>query len=427
MSSTFAAEFNANYKRLYPSRKLESMSFKNRPFWAEIKKTDDFEGEIYNHVIFYEDPQGGSADFGTAQDQRATNSRAARFLINRGREYQAIKISNEEVEASRSNVGALLKKKVRETDGVLNEMMRRMDIAVHGQGTGVIGSFTTGGSVATANVTLDTAALGIRFSVGMYLQVATNNPTSGTAATMLNSGASARVAGISRTSFTSSGGTVITLDANLNAAFPAIATTTQYFLLRKGDNLGFGSTAPFGGVAGLKSWLPITAPSVGGGDSFWGFDRSVDAQRLAGQRYLAIAGEKYDDTFQNARAELVVQESDPSSVLVHPIDFAKYSRELGNRLRFDDVKVGETVFKAIKVGNMNVMEDPQVDPGLFYMLDMSTWELKHLGGLPHLDNSDGKSAQRENLEDSFSMRWRAWYQPVCYYPGKNLVGQFAST
>jgi hypothetical protein len=424
--STFAAEFNANYKRLYPSRKLEVMSYKNRPFWAQLKKVDDFEGEVYNHVIYYEDPNGGSADFGTAQDQRSSNTRAARLLINRGREYQAIKISNEEVEASRSNAGALLKKKVRETDGVLNEMMRRMDIAAHGSGTGILASFTTPASLTgVSTITLDTAALGIRFSVGMYLQVATNNPTNGTAATLLSNGASARVSAISRTSFSSSGGSVITLDNTLSAAFPAIATSTTYYLLRKGDNLGFGSTASFGGVAGLKSWLPITAPTSG--DNFWGFDRSVDPQRLAGQRYLAAAGEKFDDTFQNARAELVVQESDPGSVLVHPLDFAKYSRELGNRLRFDDVKVGETIFKSIKVGNMDVMEDPQVDPGTFYMLDMSTWELKHLGGLPHLDNSDGKSAQREALEDAFSMRWRAWYQPVCYYPGKNLVGQFAST
>jgi hypothetical protein len=347
------------------------------------------------------------------------------MVLARGREYQAISINNEEIRASRSDMGSLLRKKSHETDRIINEMSRRMDIGLHGQGTGVIASFTTGGSVATTTVTLDTPQLGIRFSVGMYLQVATNNPTNGTQATMLNSGASAKVVARS----VSATATTLTLDQNLNVAFPSIATTTQYFLLRKGDNLGF-STAnqTTGGVAGLKSWLPTTAPTTG--DNFWGYDRSVDVQRLAGVRYAAANGEKYESTFQNTSAELYLQGSNPGVCLVAPVDFAKYSQELGNKVRYEDAPAdGKSGFSTLVIrgqsGDIRLMADPQVDPGTFYMLDMDTWWVAHLDGLPHLDESDGRPAARESTSDAIEIRWRSWYQLVCDAPGKNAVGTFA--
>lgn len=423
-STSFGGNFYAAYKHLYNPKRVEVMAFRNRPFFKELAKRDGFEGDNYQHGIFYEDPQGGSSDFQTAIANKVTSSASARMQILRAREYQAIQISNEEIAAARSDMGSLLRKKKHETDRVVSEMCRRMDIALHGDGSGILASFTTGGSVATTTVTLDTPQLGVRFSVGQYVQATATRPAAGTAPTLLNAGASAKVTAVSRAATT----TTLTLDQNLSTAWPTIGTTTQYFLIRKGDGIGFGSTNLTGGVSGLKAWLPVTAPT--NGDNFWGFDRSVDANRLAGIRYAASAGEKYEQTFQLASAEANIQDANPTIILVHPLDFAKYATELGNKVRYQPQESAESGFTTILVsgqsGDLRMMADPQVDPGTFYMLDMDTWFVYHLNALPHLDESDGRPAAREANADAIEIRWRAWYQLVCTAPGYNVVGSFAS-
>jgi len=428
MSDNFGGAFAAAYKRIYNPRKVQQLAYHKRPFLKELAKKDDFEGGVYVHAMFYEDPQGGSDDFSTAIAQKAQSSVGARMYINRGRSYYAISMSNEEIAAARSDMGSLLRKKQTETNNILEQMATRIDMALHGAGTGVLASFTTGASVATNVITLDIPQLHVRFGQRMTLQLATSNPTNGVlpANFLLNSGASVVVTGISRGGVASP--TTITLDQNLNVAFPGIAAATQYFLLRKGDALGFGAGQDGSGVSGLKSWLPLVAPVAG--DSFWGLDRSVDAQRLAGLRYIATNGEKYEATFQNASADLSLTTGTPSVILVHPNDFNKYSQELGNKVRFtnpgDKGTVGMTEMLVHgQSGDMRLLADPQVDPGLFYMLDMSTWYLKHLNGVPHLDDSDGRSAARESTTDAIEMRWRSWHQLICDAPGKNLVGTFS--
>jgi len=420
----FGGDFYAGYKHIYNQKRVAVLAYDRRPFLKRLRKDDAFVGDTYNHSIFYEDPQGGSSNQQTAINQKQASSQGARLVLNRGREYQVISILNEEIAASRDDVGSLLRKKKHETDRIINEMSRRIDIAVHGGGGGVLASFTTGASIATTTVVLDTPQLGVRFSVKQVLQCSSTNNTNGTVNTLLNGGATARIVGLNRSAVT----TTLTLDQQLSVAWPGIATSTQYFLLRNGDNIGFSLNNPVGGCSGLKSWLPTTAPTVG--DSFWGFDRSVDAQRLAGVRYVAANGEKYEQTFQNASAELSLQEANPSVVLVSPLDWTKYSEELGNKVRYSPGTEGTTGFRPLMVtgqsGDMELIPDPQVDPGLFYMLDMDTWSLLTLGAVPHLIEDDGRPALREASSDAIEIRWRAWYQLVCDAPGHNLVGTFAT-
>ena len=419
----FGGDFYAGYKHLYNPRRVAVLAYRNRPFFEKLAKQDTFVGDTYNHTIFYEDPQGGSSNQQDAINQKQASSQGARLVMNRGREYQVISILNEEIAASRNDEGSLLRKKKHETDRIVSEMARRMDIALHGSGNGVIASFTTGSSVATNVITLDVPQLGIRFSTRMVLQCASNNLTNGTPNTLLNGGTVARVTNRSATATVST----IQLDQNLNVAWPGIQPSMQYFLLRNGDNLGFGVNNFLGGVAGLKSWFPIVAPVAN--ESFWGFDRSVDAQRLSGTRYIAGNGEKYEATFQNASAELLLQDANPSVILASPLDCAKYSQELGNKVRYSDREAGSTGFKPLLVtgqsGDMELLPNPQIDPGLFYMLDMDTLWINHLDGLPHLVEDDGRPALREATSDAIEIRWRGWYQLVCDAPGKNAVGTFS--
>lgn len=431
----FGGDFFAMFKQVFNERRVKVQTFNRRPFMKALDFKDDFVGSTYDLTVGFEDPQGGSADFATAMNQgqytganNAPATQAVRFIINRGREYQSIQMLNEEIQASKNDIGALLKKKTREQNGVLNEMSRRMDIALHNDGTGIIASFTTGSSVAVNTITLDTPQLGIRFSVGMYLQVATVRPTNGIIpAGFFLSTTPVKVTGVSRSAL--QGQSTLQISANLSTL--GAAANTQYFLLRNGEALGFGQNNIYGGVSGLRSWFPLALPVAG--DSFWGVDRSQDTQRLSGSRYIGSNGEKYESTFQNASAELCNQESNPGVVLANPLDLNKYSQELGNKVRYEEVSDAKTGLKTKgtivqgQSGDMIAFADPQVDPGLFYMLDMSTMWCKHLDAVPHLIDSDGNSALRDttNTRDAIQMGWRAWYQLVCDEPGKNLVGTFA--
>lgn len=426
-SGGFGGAFFAGYKHLYNANRVARLAFNKRPFFGALNKKDIFEGDTYNHSIFYEDPQGGSATYQTAIAQNAASSQGARMVMNRGREYQAIKMLNEEIRAARSDKGSLLRKKATETDRVIVEMSRRMDIALHGDGTGILASFTTG-SGSSATITLDSPALSIRFSVGMYLQATAARPSAGTPPTLLGGGAAFQVVAVNRNATAST----ITLSAVPGTW--GLANNTQYFLIRNGEGIGFGLSLINGGVSGLRAWLPDVAPVFGDGNLFWGCDRGVDAQRLAGSRYTAALGEKYQSTFQNASAELELQCSDPTVILMNPIDLNKYSQELGNQVRLTESSNATTGLSTSGIlvhgqsSAMKAMSDPQVDPGKFYMLDMSTWWINHLDGIPHLIDDDGIGALRDTsgTTDSIAIQWRAWYQLVCDAPGKNLVGTFAA-
>jgi hypothetical protein len=436
----FGGPFFAAYKQVFGPANVEALVYKRRPFLQDCTKRDDFEGSCYAHTIMYEDPQGGSTSQKVALANQRASSRGARMMIWRGREYQTIQINNEEDRASRSNVGALLKKKSYETKRVLEEMGRRIDIAAHGAGNGVIGSFTTGaaGSLGQTSLILDQPGQIVRFSVGMVLQLSTSNFLDGTPAALIGNtpGATAKVVAVQRSS--GSLPSIITIDQALNTWAPSVAATTQYFLLRAGDGVGFGQNVLDGGVSGLKAWLP--APPVPGttitnrldpADNFWGTNRNADVQRLAGCVYQAQPGDKYTKTYQQAGEELAVHggggEDGNMILYVSPSDFTGYSLELGPNIRYMDLDEGATGFKRLAVhtqaGTLALTADPQIEPGLFYILDRSTYYMKTLDALPHMDTADGNSSLRVSDADAQEIRWRGWYQLIFDEPGRNLVGR----
>lgn len=443
-SSVFGQSFYAAYKHTYGPKRIEPLVYKNKPFFRDARKVDDFEGDSYMHTIVYEDPEGGSTDFSTALTNGATaSSQTARFAIWRGREYASLSLNAEEVRASRSDMGSLLRKKDYETRRMIDKMAYRIDVGLHNGGSGTLASFTPTAPQLTANpgvITLDVNAMCTRFAVGMKLQIATNDPKDGTAATLVNSGATATVMGIQRSSVPGIPTTLtLATGVTLNSwTATGLTAGTTYYLLRHGDGVGFGQNVLNGGICGLKAWLPAPPPvgtpmtsRLDAADRFWGFNRNVDPTRLAGCTYQAQAGEKYQVTFQNAGQELFVNgggnEDNKMFLYVSPADYTGYSLELGPQVRFADVDEAGTGFKRLKVrtqaGDMTLTADPQIEPGLFYMLDKDAYYIKTLDSVPHIDEQDGLTGLRLSTADAQQIRWRAWYQLIFDEPGKCLVGR----
>ena len=440
-SGGFGGSFYAAYKHTYGPSRVKPLVYRNRPFLRDARKKDDFTGDSYMHSIFFEDPDTGSVSISNALAQGNVSSQSARFAIWRGHEYQTLNLSAEEVRAARDDAGSLLRKKDYETRRVIDRMAYRIDIAMHNGGSGVLASFTTGNAASlTANpgvVTLDTNAMCVRFAVGMKLQGSTTAPIDGTPAALMNAGAVATVTAINRSSVPGIPST-ITLDQSLTTWLGAPATTSQYFLLRAGDGVGFGQNVLTGGTCGLKCWLPAPPPigtafttRLAANDSFWGFNRNVDPQRLAGCTYQAQPGEKYQVTFQNAGQELYINgggnEPGKMKLYVAPADYNGYSQELGPQVRYADTNQGGAGFRDLMVrtqaGDMTLTADPQLEPGLFYMLDTDTYYIKTLDEMPHMDEQDGLTGLRLSGADAQQIRWRSWHQLIFDEPGRNLVGR----
>jgi hypothetical protein len=56
-----------------------------------------------------------------------------------------------------------------------------------------------------------------------------------------------------------------------------------------------------------------------------------------------------------------------------------------------------------------------------YLLNMDTWKLKHLGGLPEIVSTDGLTMLRRPGLDQVEVRARYYAQLVCTAPGHNGV------
>jgi hypothetical protein len=454
-SGGFGGAFYAAFKHTYGPKRIEPLIYNNNPLFQKIRKVDDFEGDSYMHTIAFEDPDNGSTNIATALTQTVNPytslnamSQTARFAIWRGREYQALNLAAEEVRASRSDAGSLLRKKDYETRRVLKAMGRRIDMALHNGGAGVLASFTTaataGGSpngttLAGNTIQLDVNAMCTRFAVGQVIQVASTNNIDGSQNTLMNAGATATITGIQRSTVA---GIPTTIQLNggtgtLSSVF-ALTTSTAYYILRNGDNVGFGQNVLNGGICGLKCWLPAPPPvgtalttRIAANDAFWGFNRNADVQRLAGCAYQAQPGEKFSVSFQNAGQELYVNgggnEPGKMLLLVAPSDYTGYSLELGPQVRYADTNTASSGFRDLMVrtqaGDMTLTADPQLEPGLFYMLDLDALYLKSLDNVPHIDEQDGLMGLRLSSSDAQQIRWRAWYQLILDEPGRCLVGR----
>jgi hypothetical protein len=57
------------------------------------------------------------------------------------------------------------------------------------------------------------------------------------------------------------------------------------------------------------------------------------------------------------------------------------------------------------------------------VLNMGTLYIKHLFGLPHMIDDDGKVNLRMADEDSIEARARAWSNLICTDPAANGVGK----
>lgn len=405
MSLTVAA-LQPVLKVQYTQKKVNSLTYKNNPFWAKVAKRTDFVGD--NKVVAIRNgmPQGRGFDFTTAI-ANVSPSTYNKFTVTRSKDYAFGRVFGEAIEASANDAGSLLRGLKSEIDGAMYTAMRSLAIQLFGNGGGARGQISAGSNPATPTITLARVEDIVNFEVGMFLKVSATDGTSGA----LRAGR-VQVLAVDRVAGT------ITATGNWTAG---IATAVvNDFIFQEGD-----FTVTNQAIAGLGAWIPLTAP---GATPFFGLDRSTDPVRLGGVRYTAGAGGSIEETLIDTAALLVREGSRPDTVFLNPLDYSNLVKQLGSKViydrssSFDEPDIG---FESVKLmgptGPLSIVADLNCPKGRGYMLQMDTWAFESLGAAPRILNLDGNEMLRDATADAYIFRIGYYGNLTCEAPGWNAV------
>lgn len=398
---------NAVLKTLYNQKKVNLLTYPNNPFYAMIPKRTDFVGANKVVAIRNGAPQGRGFDF-TAALANISASTYNKFTVTRVKDYAFGQVTTEAIRASKNDAGSLVDGLKEEVDGAIYTSMRSLAIGMFKNSGGARGVISAGSNVGTATITLATPADIVNFEVGMVLNLASTDGTSGAkrAGTVTLTGVD-RVAG------------TLTASGNWTAGIAAAAAGD--FIFQNGDFEAVKS-----GLAGLAAWVPTTAPT--GGDSFFGLDRSTDPTRLAGVRYSAGSGGPIEEILVDTAALLVREGGKPSHAFLNPLDYVNLVKALGSKViydratSFDEPDIG---FKAVELmgpaGPVKVIADLNCPKGTGYMLTLDTWTLESLGPAPGIIEEDGMRILRSATADSYVVRVGYYANMTCVAPGWNAT------
>ncbi len=399
------AGFDAMLKELYPAGVPQNVATKRHPFLSMVRKVDDFEGDNLVIPIFYENPTGRGALFATAQGN-AQPSQSIKWNLTQQSDYAVILIDALTIRASRSNKGAFVNARKTEIDMMLKALGNSAAHACYRSGYGVLGQ-VTGDVVTATSFVLQNTEDARNFAVGQHIMFAANTDGTGQVAS-----SERQVSAVDEDSGT------ITMTSGMAGAVAADA-----YVYTSGDQVDTGTGNGQNKIVGLAGWIPLTAP--GGGDSFFGVNRSVHTTRLAGHR-LNATGNSIEENILTLSENIVRGGGAPDKCFISHGNFNNLIKGLGTKVEYNgaggkaDVGFGGVQIHT-SAGPVMVHPDPDCPSNRGYCLQMDTWALHHLDAFPHIDTLDGNNALRRSANDGIEVRARYWAQLACVAPAWNGV------
>jgi hypothetical protein len=387
-------------KTLWPQERVENLVYEDNPFLAMVPKSEEFYGQNMYLAVKFTDTQGRAATFATAQAAKNPH-KGVRFLLTRGKDYSLFGIEHEMILASKKDKGALLRALDTEVESAMHALTRSLAIALYKDASGWRGQCAsdpgTGQSITLKNINDIT-----NFEVGM------NIVFSATTTGALRAGGNRTIDGLDRDA-----GTI-----HVSAAIDAAVGSTDYIFV-DGDAANAGSTIL---PTGLNGWLPDSAPTVGGGDSFFGVDRSPDPVRLAGLR-VDVSAFNPEEGLALMLARLCREGGKPSHAFRNPIDYKNIAVALGSKVKTEYMSVGQIGFTALKVdgpkGQVAVISDQNCPAQKGYTVTMKSLKFYSLGKAPMVIEADDLQLLRDSTADSFEGRMAYYANLGCTAPGWN--------
>lgn len=408
MAAASTTTHDSILKTLYPQSEIQKLMVQKSPFYGLVPKKSDFEGANLVLALRYGNVAGRSALFSEAQANKVA-SQLVKFTITRARDYALFSIDNELIQASKGDKGSIVRAVTTEVDSAFDALASSVSSALYRNGGGAIGQISTGSTVSSTSITLADPNDVVNFEVGMYVQTASTDGTSGS---LNGSGAKIQITAINQ------GTGVLTASAAWNTI---TGTATSDYIFQAGD---FGAK-----IKGLAAWVPSTAP---GATAFFGVDRSVDTQRLGGIRVSGTASLSIEEAIQKALQNAYRAKAKVSHVFINDVQFYKLVLELGSKRMYTEaINEFGVKYEGLKVvgpgGTVSVYADPYCPVGYGYALQMDTWSLRSAGEFPMFLNKDGRSMLDEQSADALEGRVGGYFQLCCDAPGFNAVFPLSTT
>ena len=334
---------------------VENLMFRNSPVLKKIKK-ERVEGKTQNFSAMYGRGGAVGGDFLVAKNNAATVSKAVEFAVEPGQLFSVYTMNSKEVQAAQTKRGAYMKIAGAKMFAASESFRKTLAAALYGTGYGEIAmapavSFTSG---TATDITLPDYAI-MAIDIGSQLDVKATLASSAVKVTL----------------------TVESINGNTVNVTPdkTAASLATDFICLAGSHDG---TAPLLPV-GLAAWLPTKRAGLS--TSFFGVDRSVASDRLAGAFYDASAiNEKKSESVQKLLQKCRRQGSQADLIIMNDEDFLEFSNEIQTTNTYftqtstkakREANVGFDKFSASFSTNYieNIVDDPYCPKGRFYILD----------------------------------------------------------
>lgn len=386
-----------------------------------MPKQEKFPGKFYpNPVVFGLSSGGGSATFSNAYGNQSS-PQVAEFLVTRVSDFSLATIDGQLLAAAQTDPGAFIDGAELMIDAAWQVAVNRIATAMFRNGAGTIAQISSVANVSGTNylVTLTNPDDAVQIEVGQVLMAVQNYDGSGTAPTDLGT-----VTAVQRIAGTFN----VTCSTNIASDWP-----TLYYLAVQGDlpTLTNNNFQPSGStttnsllkLAGFQAWLPQTAP--GAGDSFFGVNRSLDTQRLAGVSFNGVSL-SFEEALQQGTGRVALYGGRVETGICSYSTYTSLVISLGSKVVYVDEKVGEIGFRGVQVNGantvMSVFPDRSCPDGVIWMLEMDSWCLRSQNPAPHiLKYLDEIEILRVPGVDSAELRVGGYMNQYTKRPGHNGV------
>lgn len=409
-------------KELYDQQKVQWLTYKDNPTLAMMKKIEMFPGKYYPVPVVYGLSQGSSATFSSAYNNQ-TSPLVAEFLVTRVADFSLATIDGQLLAAAQTDPGAFIDGAELMIDAAFQNATNRIASAMFRNGAGTIGQIASVVNVSGTNylLTLTNPDDAVQFEQGQTLVAVQNVDGSGTAPTDVGS-----VALINR----SLGTLNITSATNIASDWPA-----TYYLAVQGDlpnasNNNFQPTGSSGTnsllkLAGFAAWLPISGPPVS--DTFFGVNRNIDTQRLAGV-FFNGSSFSLEEALLQGTGRIALNGGRSDTGICSYSTYTALITSLGSKVQYIDEKIGDIGFRGVQVNGantvMSVFPDRSCPDGVIYCLEMDTWVLRSQNPAPHiLKYMDEIEILRVPGQDAAELRVGMYGNMYCTKPGHNGVIQ----
>ena len=308
------------FKEWYTDKEMEQVLWRASPVLREIKK-NRVGGKTYNFAANYGCGGAAAGDATVAATNAASGtSKSVQFACTPGQLFSIFNVGAQEVFASENIRGAFVPVPVIKMYDGTAAFRRLFATALYGQGFGEIGNAVVATTVVgSQSVDFAQFSTVIKLDIGSVFQVTNGATPVSTLRTSVNT-------------VTAINGNVVTFTATAVETWAA----TDWIEIQGCRN----GTIPLLPV-GLTAWLPSLADRTGGtwttyiGTAFYGVDRSVFPDRLAGNYIKRVTGtEKFCDCIVRAVKAVRNAGGNPTWLVINPDDYATVMTEMNTQTTY---------------------------------------------------------------------------------------------